>query len=92
MDRISYISDSEKTEEKELKVYLPYNYDESQRYNILYLLHGTDKQEVDHINTWFDRVKIKDVLDTKEGRCLQSIVFDGSPVLPCFTAVVGAGE
>ena len=58
-----YILNSEKTEEKELKVYLPYNYDESQKYNILYLLHGTDKQEVDHINTWFDRVKIKDVLD-----------------------------
>ncbi|MCR4698421.1 MAG: hypothetical protein K5762_03540 [Bacilli bacterium] len=58
-----YILDSGKSEEKKLNVYLPYNYDESKQYNILYLLHGTDKQDVDHINTWFDRIEIKNVLD-----------------------------
>ena len=27
---------------KKMSVYLPYNYDESQTYNVLYLLHGTE--------------------------------------------------
>lgn len=58
-----YVLNSGKTEEKKLNVYLPYNYDKSKQYNILYLLHGTDRQEVDHINTWFDRVEVKNVLD-----------------------------
>ena len=33
--------DKDETIEKTVQVYLPYGYDESQKYNILYLLHGT---------------------------------------------------
>ena len=58
-----YILESGKKETKKLNVYLPFSYDEEKKYNVLYLLHGTDKQDINHINTWFDRVKVKDVLD-----------------------------
>ncbi len=58
-----YILSSGKEEEKKLNVYLPYNYDSSKEYNIIYLIHGTDAQNVDHINTWFNTVGVKNILD-----------------------------
>jgi len=58
-----YVEGTGKTQTKALRVYLPYGYDERQRYDILYLLHGTDKQSVDHLATWFDTIGIKNVLD-----------------------------
>lgn len=42
---------------------MPYNYDESKQYNIIYLIHGTDRQSVNHIETWLYTVGIKNVLD-----------------------------
>ncbi len=58
-----YILDSKKQEIKKLNVYLPYNYDSSNKYNVIYLIHGTDKQNVDHINTWFNTIGVKNILD-----------------------------
>lgn len=58
-----YVDKSDKTEEKKVNVYLPYNYDENKQYNILYLIHGTDKQSTNHIETWLYSIGIKNVLD-----------------------------
>lgn len=58
-----YYLKSDKTEEKKLNVYLPYSYSEENQYDVLYLLHGTDKMSVDHINTWFKTIGIKNILD-----------------------------
>lgn len=58
-----YVENSGKTEEKKCNVYLPYGYDSSQKYNILYLIHGTDRQDVDHINTWFETIHARVLLD-----------------------------
>lgn len=58
-----YIGNSGKTEEKKCNVYLPYGYDASQKYNILYLIHGTDKQDVNHISTWFETIHARVLLD-----------------------------
>lgn len=58
-----YIGNSGKTEEKKCNVYLPYGYDNSRKYNILYLIHGTDKQDVDHISTWFETIHARVLLD-----------------------------
>lgn len=58
-----YVENSDKTETKKCNVYLPYQYSSEKEYNILYLLHGTDKQNVDHISTWLDTIKAKTVLD-----------------------------
>ena len=58
-----YVDNSNKTETKKCNVYLPYQYSKEKKYDILYLLHGTDKQSVDHINTWFDTIQAKKVLD-----------------------------
>lgn len=58
-----YYLNSGKTEEKTCNVYLPYNYDNTKQYNILYLIHGTDKQNVNHINTWFETIKARVMLD-----------------------------
>lgn len=58
-----HINDSGKTEQKTLNVYLPHGYDDSKQYNIVYLLHGTDPQTVDHKNTWLYTIGVKDVLD-----------------------------
>ena len=41
-----YISDESKTVTKHLWVYLPYGYDESKQYDILYLMHGGGETEV----------------------------------------------
>lgn len=58
-----YALGSEATEEKTCNVYLPFGYDENIEYNIVYLLHGTDKQSVNHIETWLYTVGVKNVLD-----------------------------
>ena len=58
-----YAEGTDKKQTKALHVYVPYGYDENQRYDILYLLHGTDKQSVDHISTWFHAIGIKNILD-----------------------------
>lgn len=58
-----YYLNSGKTEEKTCNVYLPYGYDSTKKYNILYLIHGTDAQSVNHINTWFETIKAKVMLD-----------------------------
>lgn len=58
-----YVEKSGQTETKDVNVYLPYNYDENKRYDILYLLHGTDKQSVNHINTWLYSIGMKNILD-----------------------------
>lgn len=51
------------SEEKYCNVYLPYGYDEGERYNVLYLLHGTDAQTVVHQDTWFYTIGAKNILD-----------------------------
>lgn len=51
------------TEEKYCNVYLPYGYNENDRYNVLYLLHGTDAQTVVHQDTWFYTIGAKNILD-----------------------------
>lgn len=58
-----YIDGTDATEEKTANVYLPYGYDDSKQYNVLYLLHGTDPQTVNHIETWLYTIGIKNVLD-----------------------------
>lgn len=58
-----YALGSSDTEEKYCNVYLPYGYSESEQYDILYLLHGTDPQSVVHQDTWFYTIGFKDVLD-----------------------------
>jgi len=58
-----YVNGSDGTEKKTANIYLPHGYDESKRYNIVYLLHGTDPQTVDHKNTWLYTIGVKNVLD-----------------------------
>ncbi len=58
-----YALESGATEEKYCNVYLPYGYDETKEYDILYLLHGTDRQTVVHQNTWLYTIGMKDILD-----------------------------
>ncbi len=58
-----YANNSGKTEEKTLNVYVPFNYSASEKYNVLYLIHGTDKQTVNHIETWFNTIGVKVILD-----------------------------
>lgn len=58
-----YVTDSGKTEEKALNVYLPNGYAADKNYNVIYLLHGTDPQTVDHKRTWLYTIGVKDVLD-----------------------------
>lgn len=58
-----YVLGTSATEVKTCNVYLPYGYTESESYNIIYLIHGTDPQTVDHKNTWFNTVGVKNVLD-----------------------------
>lgn len=60
-----YVYNTGKTERKTCNVYLPFGYDKDKQYNILYLLHGTDPQSVNHINTWFDTIKAKVRLDNR---------------------------
>lgn len=58
-----YIDGTDATEEKTTNVYLPYGYDDSKQYDVLYLLHGTDLQTVNHIETWLYTIGVKNVLD-----------------------------
>ncbi|MCD8306996.1 MAG: hypothetical protein LUD51_02010 [Clostridia bacterium] len=58
-----YVNGTDATEEKYCNVYLPYGYDETQKYNILYLVHGTDPQSVTHQETWLYTIGAKNVLD-----------------------------
>lgn len=58
-----YVLESGSVEEKKLNVYLPYGYDETRRYNVIYLLHGSDKQSVIHRNTWLYSIGVKNILD-----------------------------
>ncbi len=58
-----YVNNSGKTQEKKANVYLPFSYEPTKQYNVLYLLHGTDMQSVDHINTWFKTIGMKNILD-----------------------------
>lgn len=58
-----YVDNSNSTEEKKANVYLPYGYDQTKQYDVLYLLHGTDPQSVNHIETWLYTIGIKNVLD-----------------------------
>lgn len=58
-----YALGTDNTEVKYCNVYLPYGYDSSESYNILYLLHGTDPQTVTHQDTWFYTIGAKNVLD-----------------------------
>ncbi len=51
------------TEVKSCNVYLPYGYDDNEKYNILYLLHGTDPQTVVHQDTWLYTIGAKNILD-----------------------------
>ena len=64
----------ELTMEKELLVYLPYGYDETKQYNILYLMHGTG----DNQTYWLEKMgtTTKNVLDNmiKDGKCEPTIV------------------
>ena len=59
--------------EKELLVYLPYGYDESKQYDVVYLMHGTgDNQEY-----WLEKMgtTTRNVLDNmiKDGKCEPTI-------------------
>ena len=58
-----YVFNSGRKEEKKCAVYLPYGYDSGTQYNILYLLHGTDKQSVNHLDTWLENIKARVRLD-----------------------------
>jgi enterochelin esterase-like enzyme len=58
-----YVTKTANTEEKTCNIYLPYGYDESEQYNIIYLVHGTDPQTVVHQNTWFYTIGVKNILD-----------------------------
>ena len=58
-----YVFPSGKKEEKKCAVYLPYGYDSKEQYNVLYLIHGTDKQSVNHLETWFENIKARVMLD-----------------------------
>lgn len=71
-----YVYGTGNEEDKQCAVYLPYGYDASHQYNIIYLLHGTDPQSVDHLTTWFDLIGIKNVLDNmiEKGECEPLIV------------------
>ena len=51
------------TEEKYCNIYLPYGYSDSRRYDILYLVHGTDPQTVVHQDTWLYTIGMKNILD-----------------------------
>ena len=51
---VNEMLDKDVTIDKTLQIYLPYGYDESQSYNILYLLHGFVKLQVDaHAETLY---------------------------------------
>ncbi len=58
-----YLNLTQNKETKKLNVYLPFSYDSNKQYNILYLLHGTDPQNVEHIDTWFHTIGVKNILD-----------------------------
>lgn len=58
-----YALGTDNTEQKTLNVYLPEGYDADAQYDIMYLLHGTDPQTVDHKNTWLYTIGVKNVLD-----------------------------
>lgn len=58
-----YVCGTDATEEKYANVYLPYGYSDEKEYNIIYLLHGTDPQTVEHQNTWLYTIGVKNVLD-----------------------------
>ena len=67
--------DKDETIEKTVQVYLPYGYDESQQYNILYLLHGTGGKDT----YWFfdsEPETTQNVLDNmiQQGLCDPLIV------------------
>lgn len=76
------------TMEKTLQVYLPYGYDETQQYNVLYLLHGTGGKDT----YWFfdaEPETTRNVLDNmiRQGLCDPLIV-----VTPCYTAEIKGKE
>ncbi len=58
-----YVNGTDDTEDKYCNVYLPYGYDESRQYNILYVVHGTDPQSTTHQNTWLYTIGMKNILD-----------------------------
>lgn len=62
-DAHDYAKGTSNIEEKTCKIYLPYGYDDNNRYNIIYLIHGTDPQTVVHQDTWFYTIGVKDILD-----------------------------
>ena len=72
---INKFLDKDETIEKTVQVYLPYGYDESQQYNILYLLHGTGGKDT----YWFfdaEPETTQNVLDNmiQQGLCDPLIV------------------
>lgn len=58
-----YVDSTGKTEVKKCNVYLPYGYDSKVKYDILYLIHGTDRQDVNHIDTWLETIHARVLLD-----------------------------
>ena len=76
------------TMDKTLQVYLPYGYDESLQYNILYLLHGTGGKDT----YWFFNAEpetARNVLDNmiQQGLCEPLIV-----VTPCYITEIRGKE
>ena len=72
---INEMLDKDETIDKTLQVYLPYGYDESKQYNILYLLHGTGGKDT----YWFFDAEpdtTQNVLDNmiQQGLCEPLIV------------------
>ena len=67
---------TDSTIEKTVQVYLPYGYDESKQYNVLYLLHGTGGNDEYWFNREGDGVVTCNVLDNmiKDGLCDPVIV------------------
>lgn len=73
LEKITYQTKAYATDERNVSksayVYLPYNYDENENYNILYLMHGTGDDEAYWLNTYsYNKVMLdwliyEDVID-----------------------------
>ena len=64
---------TDSTIEKTVQVYLPYGYDESKQYNVLYLLHGTGGND----KYWFETAKGADGSENVTSNVLDNMIKEG---------------
>ena len=64
---------TDSTIEKTVQVYLPYGYDESKQYNVLYLLHGTGGND----KYWFETAKGADGSENVTSNVLDNMIKKG---------------